>query len=203
MGAIRAAYQSYGLIGLFHLAIDLLATRIRFRGCRLIRRPSYIRGMKWIAFGSGFTAGRGLRIDAEGDDRTTGSLLQIGMNVHVNDYVHIGAIESVKIGNHVLIASNVFITDHDHGSYGRAGLHSDPHVAPDDRDLSSAPVVIEDNVWLGEFVAVLAGARIGKGSIIGTMSTVIGVIPPYSIAVGSPARVIKQYDFESRTWVRV
>ncbi|MDP9052037.1 MAG: hypothetical protein M3O31_15155 [Acidobacteriota bacterium] len=50
---------------------------------------------------------------------------------------------------------------------------------------------------------MLAGARIGRGSIIGTMSTVTGEIPQYSIAVGSPARVIKRYNFESGTWVRV
>jgi acetyltransferase-like isoleucine patch superfamily enzyme len=203
MEEIRELFQSYGVSGICDLALDLLLTRIGFRDCRLVRRPIYVRGRKWIEFGSGFTAGRGLRIDALGRTETKGFLLRIGADVRVNDYVHIGAIESVSIGNRVLIASKVFITDHDHGAYGRGGLHSDPHVAPNDRQLSSAPVVIEDDVWLGEFVAVLAGAKIGRGSIIGTMSTVIGDIPPYSIAVGSPARVIKRYNFESRSWIRV
>ncbi len=203
MESIRTAYQSYGVIGFCDLALDLFLTRIRFPHCRIVRRPIYVRGRKWIEFGSGFSAGRGLRIDALGGDRTEGFLIRVGADVRLNDYVHIGAVESISIGNRVLIASKVFITDHDHGAYGKGGIHSDPRVPPNDRKLSSAPVVIEDDVWLGEFVSVLAGARIGRGSIIGTMSTVTGEIPPYSIAVGSPARVIKRYNFESGTWVRV
>jgi acetyltransferase-like isoleucine patch superfamily enzyme len=61
--------------------------------------------------------------------------------------------------------------------------------------LTAQPVVIEDDVWLGEFVFVLAGGRISRGSVIGTMSTVTRDIPTYSIAVGSPARIIKQFNF--------
>ena len=139
-----------------------------------MRRPLYIRGRRWIVLGRGFTCGRGLRMDALGDSSTTHPLIHIGSDVEMNDYVHIGAVESVTIGDRVLIASKVFISDHDHGSYGKGGIHSDPRIAPAERPLSAAPVVIEDNVWLGEFVSVLAGVRIGKGAIIGTMSTVIG-----------------------------
>jgi len=50
---------------------------------------------------------------------------------------------------------------------------------------------------------VLAGTRIGKGSIIGTMSTVVRDIPAYSVAVGSPARVIKQFNFSNGVWEKV
>jgi lipopolysaccharide O-acetyltransferase len=142
-------------------------------------------------------------MDALGDSSTTGALIHIGSDVSMNDYVHIGAVESVSIGDRVLIASKVFISDHDHGSYGKDGIHSDPRVAPRKRQLWAAAVAIEDDVWLGEFVSVLAGVRIGKGSIIGTMSTVTRDIPPYSIAVGSPARVIKQFNFSNRMWERV
>jgi acetyltransferase-like isoleucine patch superfamily enzyme len=199
---IGAIFSSYGVIGLLNLVIDLIGTKTRFRGCRLVRRPVYIRGRKWIRFDIGFTAGRSLRIDAEGSSVTKGSLVVFGRDVQVNDFVHIGAIESIVIGHRVLIASKVFISDHNHGSYGMHGVHTDPRIPPNQRLLSSAPVVIEDDVWIGEFVSILPGAHIGKGSVIGTMSTVIGVIPPYSIAVGSPARVIKQFDFESGKWKR-
>jgi lipopolysaccharide O-acetyltransferase len=156
-----------------------------------MRRPLRIRGRRWVSLGPNFTSGPGLRIDAFGDDSTSGIIIDIGSDVTLNDYVHIGAVDSIKIGNRVLIASRVFITDHSHGSYGRGGVHTDPRVAPGERLLSASPVVIEDDVWLGEFVSVLAGVRIGQGSIIGTMSTVTRDIPPYCIAVGSPARVIK------------
>ena len=196
-------FASYGLTGLLSLVLDVLGTRIRFRRCRLIRRPVYIRGKRWIVLGKNFSCGRGLRMDALGDSLTTHPLIHIGSDVSLNDYVHIGAVESVTIGDRVLIASKVFISDHDHGSYGKDGIHSDPRVPPAERALNAAPVVIEDDVWLGEFVSVLAGVRIGKGSIIGTMSTVSRNIPPYSIAVGSPARVIKQFNFTSGMWERV
>jgi acetyltransferase-like isoleucine patch superfamily enzyme len=192
-----------GFLGLVSLAFDVVMTRIRFRNCRVIRRPLYIRGKRWISLGPNFTCGRGLRMDALGDSSATSCLIRVGSDVSINDYVHIGAVESVSIGDRVLIASKVFITDHDHGSYGNEGIHSDPRIAPRHRPLSASPVVIEDDVWLGEFVSVLAGVRIGKGSVIGTMSTVTRDIPPYSIAVGSPARVIKQFNFATSMWERV
>ena len=194
---------SYGFLGLVSLAIDLVLTRLRFPKSRLMRRPLYIRGKRWIILGPGFTCGRGLRMDAFGDLSTSHPLIHIGSQVAINDYVHIGAIESVTIGDRVLIASKVFISDHDHGSYGRGSIHSDPRIPPAERQLSAAAVAIEDDVWLGEFVAVLAGVRIGKGSVIGAMSTVTRDIPPYSIAVGSPARVIKRFNFENGAWEKV
>jgi lipopolysaccharide O-acetyltransferase len=200
---IGGTLASYGLIGFVSLVFDLLITRLRFPHCRLMRRPFYVRGRRWIQLGSGFTCGRGLRMDALGDSSTAAPLIVIGADVAINDYVHIGAVESVWIGNRVLIASKVYISDHDHGSYGRSGIHSDPRVAPANRPLSASPVVIEDDVWLCEFVSVLQGVRIGKGSIIGTMSTVTYDIPPYCIAVGSPARIIKRYNLTTGTWERV
>ena len=196
-------FAHYGAIGLLSLAYDVAMTRIRFTKCRLIRRPYYVRGRRWIDFGENLTCGRGLRMDALGDFSVTSHLIRIGLDVEINDYVHIGAVESITIGDRVLIASKVFITDHDHGSYGKSGIHSTPQTAPSQRPLVSSPVVIEDDVWLGEHVSVLAGVRIGKGSVIGTMSTVTRDIPPYSLAVGSPARVIKQFDFTTNMWERV
>jgi len=193
-------YRRYGLAGLLSLALNTAISRLLFPGTRLLRRPFYIRGKRWICFGPNFTCGRGLRLDAFGNSSTKGALIYIGSDVEVNDNVHIGATESIRIGDRVLIASMVFITDHSHGSYGRDGIHSNPRIAPGERPLMAAPVVIEDDVWLGEFVSVLPGVRIGKGSIIGTMSTVTRDIPPYSIAVGSPARVIKQFNFTTETW---
>jgi acetyltransferase-like isoleucine patch superfamily enzyme len=165
-----------------------------------MRRPLYIRGRRWIVLGTGFTCGRGLRMDALGGASTTGPLIRIGCDVAMNDYVHIGAVDSVSIGDRVLIGSKVFISDHHHGAYGSGGIHTDPRIPPAERLLGASPVVIEDDVWLGEFVSVLAGVRIGKGSIIGTMSTVTRDIPPFSVAVGSPARAIKRFNFANGMW---
>jgi lipopolysaccharide O-acetyltransferase len=135
----------------------------------------------------------------ENSDR---KLLVFKNDVQINDFVHIVALERIVIGNNVLIASKVFISDSNHGSYsGEAQSHPDQN--PIERKLSNSPIEIEDNVWLGEFVSVLQGVTIGRGSIIGSMSVVTKDIPPYCIAVGSPARVIKTYNFKTAKWESV
>jgi len=193
----------YGVLGSLRLLLDWVHTRLLFPGSRLVRRPIYIRGRLHILFGRGLTTGVGLRIDAFPPAKPGWPTLEIGNNVEINDYVHIGAAQSVRIGHDVLIASKVFITDHDHGYYGCDGEHDRPELLPGKRKLHSMPVVIESRVWIGESVTVLPGAHIGQGSIIGANAVVKGVIPPGSIAVGVPARVIKQFDAELDRWLRV
>jgi lipopolysaccharide O-acetyltransferase len=199
-------FKRYGLRGMMRLLRDVIITRIEAMliwksSVRLIRRPVYIQGKSHISLGRNFTSGIGMRLDAA---PVHGNVcLEIGDNVQINDYVHIGAINSIKIGKNVLIASKVFITDHDHGSYGRHGRHDSPLSVPKDRELSFSFVTIEDNVWIGEFVAILPGVTVGKGSIIGAMSVVTRDIPPNCIAVGAPAKVVKKYDFETARWEAV
>jgi lipopolysaccharide O-acetyltransferase len=140
----------------------------------------------------------GLRLDAFPIGKNI--CIKIGNNVEINDYVHIGAIQSVTIGDNVLIASKVFISDHNHGHYGTNNRHDSPDSIPKERELSYAPVVIANNVWIGESVSIMPGVTIGKGSIIGAMSVVTRAIPPYCIAVGSPAKEIKKYNFDTSNW---
>lgn len=200
--SLRDYIASYGLWGAFSISLNLVTTKIRFRNARIIRPPFYIRGRRWIQVGSGFTTGRGLRMEAYPADRNRRIRIDIGHHVQINDDVHIAAVDLVQIGNHVLIASKVYISDHNHGTYSGAGQDS-PLVPPEARKLSFKPVTIDDNVWIGEFVSILPGVHIGEGSIIGTMSVVNRDIPPYSIAVGSPAKVIKQFNFQTDRWERL
>jgi lipopolysaccharide O-acetyltransferase len=198
----RGLFASYGIFGVLDMALCVVTTKMRFRNARIVRRPAFIRGKQWIKVGDGFTTGRALRMEAFPADSSDRIRIEIGDHVQLNDYVHIAAVDYVYIGNDVLIASKVFISDHNHGSY--SGKEQDsPLVPPVARVLHSNPVVIEDNVWIGEFVSILPGVRIGEGSIIGTMSVVTRNIPPFCIAVGSPARVIKQFNFGSKCWERV
>jgi acetyltransferase-like isoleucine patch superfamily enzyme len=190
--------RNYGVLGLLRLFLDWIFTRLTFPQARIIRRPAYIRGTGKIRVGPGFTSGPGLRIDCFGDSAE----VVIGSYVEVNDYVHIGARASVTIGDRVLIASSVFISDHNHGCYaGPAEQHSSPLTPPAERPYQRLPVQIEDDVWLGEHVCVLPGVRIGKGSIIGAASVVTSSVPPYTICVGAPARPIKRFDFQLNEWV--
>ncbi len=195
--------EAYSVLGIVNLIYFKIRTKFVFSNARLIRFPFRVRGKKNIRVGKGFTTGFNCRIDAFGKrDKGKKAIVNIGDNVQINDYVHIGAVENVSIGDNVLIASKVFITDHNHGSY--SGVNQDsPYSIPKERQILSKPVVIEKNVWLGEFVSVLPGVTIGEGTIIGTMSVVNKDIPPFSIAVGSPAKVIKKYNHELKKWLTI
>lgn len=118
-------------------------------------------------------------------------LLVIGDNVILNDNVHIACADYIEIGDNCLFASNIFISDHNHGNYNKltAKIFSQKVV---DRDLTLKSVKIGNNVWLGEGVIVLPGSIIGDNTIIGANSVVHGKIEANSIAVGSPAHVIKR-----------
>lgn len=83
------------------------------------------------------------------------------------------------------------------------GAISCPNVAPKDRPYKHDPVVIKDNVWIGESVIVMPGVTIGYGSIVGAHSVVTTSLPEKCMAVGSPARVIKRFDEETKQWITI
>jgi lipopolysaccharide O-acetyltransferase len=102
-----------------------------------------------------------------------------------------------------LIASRVFISDHNHGNYHIQDYESGPDTPPANRPLSSRPVHIGRNVWLGEQVCILPGVTIGDGVIVGANSVVTHDIPSNSIAAGNPARLIRVFDTETQSWKRI
>ena len=192
--------SKYSIIQILSLIIYKIKGWLIFKNARLIRFPFRVRGKQYIKIGRGFTTGFNCRIDALNiNNRDEKYLIEIGENVEINDEVHIGATEKIIIGDNVLIASKVYISDHNHGSY--KGEEQDfPMSIPKERKIYSSPIKIEKNVWIGEFVSILQGVTIGEGSIIGTMSVVTKDIPPYTIAVGSPAKPIKKYNFKTKKW---
>lgn len=194
--------KRYGILGSLRLIMALIYTKVFYRQARLIRLPFDIRNKKNIKIGKNFTAGFGCRIEAFPLDDTSKICINIGENVQINDYVHIGAVGSIIIGNNVLMASKIYISDHNHGSYDE-DQNDHPMSIPTERKAISKPVIIEDNVWIGESVCILPGVTIGKGSVIGALSVVTKSIPPFSIAVGSPAKVVKIYDFENNKWIKI
>ncbi|MGB1251174.1 MAG: DapH/DapD/GlmU-related protein [Candidatus Promineifilaceae bacterium] len=108
--------------------------------------------------------------------------MEIGENTFINYGVSMTAIEKVTIGRNCSIGTYVMIIDND--------FHS---LSPEHRDIQppSKPITIGNNVWLGGHVIVLPGVTIGDGSVIGAGSVVTGNIPPRSLAVGTPAKVIR------------
>lgn len=101
--------EQYGVLGVLKMFINLIRTKLTFSNARIIRFPIDIRGKKYIQISKGFTTGIGCRIEAypKGNYKT----LFIGENFQMNDYVHITALESVKIGKNVLLASKIYISD--------------------------------------------------------------------------------------------
>ena len=193
--------KRYGILGALRLLASLIYTKIFFKQARLIRLPFDIRNKRNIKIGNGFTSGFGCRIEAFPLDSKNKICITIGDDVQINDYVHIGAVGSITIGNNVLMASKIYISDHNHGNYDEL-ISDHPMSIPMDRKALCRPVVIGDNVWLGESVCVLPGVTIGKGCVVGALSVVTKSIPPYTIAVGSPAKVVKEYDFEINKWIK-
>ena len=192
----------YGVIGFLKLIVSFIFTKVFFRNARLIRLPFDIRHKKNIQIGDFLTTGYGCRFEVHQIKMTNKKVLIFGKNIEINDYVHISAGERVFIGDNVLIASKVFISDINHGNY-KGNNQDSPLSTPNSRELSTNPITIKDNVWIGEGVCIMPGVTIGIGCVIGALSVVTKNIPDYSVAVGSPARIVKQYDFESKRWVRV
>jgi len=157
-----------------------------------VKYPYYVTGKEHIKIGKSFHAGTALRLEAIDqylNEKYKPSIL-IGDNVCFNNNVHIGAINRICIGDNVLIGSNVMITDHIHGNCKM----NDLLIPPIKRKLySKGPVIIEDDVLIGENVCILPGCTIGKGAVLGAGAVVTSDIPPYSVAVGVPAkaRIIK------------
>jgi lipopolysaccharide O-acetyltransferase len=194
---LRDKLRKHGLVHLVWLAVCKIYTATFYPGCRLIRLPIMVRGRSNISFGRGLVTGFMVRLDAFGQS----GCLQFGDRVELNDFVHIGALRSVVIGDDALIASRVFISDHDHGIYSGAGDHSSPDERPRSRVDHVQPVRIGNRVWIGEGASVLAGVTIGDGAVIGAGAVVTRDVPEACLAVGAPARVIRRYDAATGRWL--
>lgn len=186
---------SLGIFGLIRLTRDLVLTKLLFREARIVRWPFYIRNEGQLKIGKGFSSGPRLTLET----RRKNAQLLIGGNCVANSDLHIGAIESVEIGENVLIASGVFISDHSHGIY--SGEQQDnPNTPPNLRELFSKPVKIGDNCWIGEKAAILPGVTLGDGTIVGAGSVVTKSFEGGTIIAGNPAKILKKYDTNKKEW---
>ena len=109
---------------------------------------------------------------------------EIGERSYIGPNAVMGAGGTIIIGSHVQMGPNVTITAENH-------VFSDPERRIDEQGVSHEGVHIEDECWIGGGVIVLDGVCIGQGSVVGAGALVTKSIPPYSVAVGVPARVIR------------
>lgn len=118
----------------------------------------------------------------------------VGDNCWIGKRNSFAAINKVQIGNNVLFAGYVHITDHSHG-YEDINL-----PVMKQKLISKGPVIIEDDCWLGFGCEVLSGVHIGKHCIVAARAVVTKDVPSYSIVAGNPARIVKRWDFETKKW---
>lgn len=164
-------------------------------GCRII-------GGDHISFGRNVYAGRDLWLEAVISYRSQhfDPEIAIGDHVSFSDGVHISSIANVAIGSHCLFGSKIYVSDHNHGIY-RGECQSRPEEAPADRLLGGGgPVVIGENVWVGDNSVIIGPVTIGRGAIIGANSVVRGMVPPNTIVAGTPAKPIKIFNSETGFW---
>ncbi len=121
----------------------------------------------------------------------------IGNRVVATGHLTLGAHQEIRIGDDVMFADNVHLTDAFHGFENAEEPYKYQPM------FRMAPIVIERGCWIGQNVVILPGVTVGELSIVGANSVVARDIPARSIAVGAPARVIKTWDGQARRWIPV
>jgi acetyltransferase-like isoleucine patch superfamily enzyme len=159
---------------------------------------------KFIKMGRNFYSASPVWIEAvfRYKDQKFKPFIEIGNNFSCSDGLHISAVKHVVIGDNCLFGSNVYVGDHNHGSYSGL-LQSHPEEPPNSRALhSNGEVTIGKNTWIGSNVLILGPADIGEGCIIAANSIVKGNYNKNTIIAGSPAREIKEFNEKTKAWIR-
>lgn len=192
--------MQYGVYEIIKNIKNVVLTKTFHHSARLIRYPCAIRNSNNIVFNKGFTCGYHCRFEAIAYHDAIGNII-FGEQCRLGDNVHIAAASKVTLGNHVLIASHVFITDCSHGIYTSAVPTTNPSLdIPNNREIVAQETKIGNHVWIGENVVILIGVTIGDGCIIGAGAVVTKDIPNNCIAVGNPAKIIKKYNSTTNMW---
>ena len=121
-------------------------------------------------------------------------------DIIIGDRTRIGLgntlIGPVTIGNDIMLAQNVVMSGLNHG-------YEDITMSIHDQKVTTAQITIEDEAWIAANSVIVAGVTVGKHSVVAAGSVVTKDVPPYSIVGGNPAKLLKQYNFESKKWERV
>ncbi len=162
-------------------------------GCRIMP-PFHFANLHQMSLGERVVIRAYGWLNAIGDEKEGTVKLSIGSDTGIGMGTTISAARQVVIGEYVVMARNVYISDHAHAfkdinaPISRQGID---HINP---------VSIGRHTWLGQNAVVLPGASIGQHCVIGANSVVNRPIPDFSVAVGAPARVVKTYNQSTGQW---
>lgn len=149
----------------------------------VIQLPLRISGAHRISIGDDVFIGSDSWLDVAGDGDSV--VLEIGAGTRISGHCVLSAASSVRFGAKVLLARNVYVSDHNHAFDDLARPVLEQGLT------EPAPVLIEDGAWLGENVVVCPGVTIGRGAVVGANAVVLSDIPAFAVAVGVPARVVR------------
>src|SRR5258705_1097540 len=173
----------------------ILGWKSRLSGAVNVGRGSTIawRRITRVA-GNALSIGEGSIVHADVSFEETGGKIQIGNRTFIGRS-HLICYRSLVIGDDVIMSWGITIVDHDSHSIDWMDRRNDVREWGAGRKnwerIAHAPVVVSDRAWIGFNVSVLKGVTIGEGAVIGACSVVTQDIPPYALAVGNPARVIR------------
>lgn len=165
----------------------------RFKQCHhtvRFRKIGQLHGMSNISIGEGtyFSEGIYLTTCNEIFENKDSLEIVIGKNCKIGEYNHITAANRIIIGDCLLTGKWVTITDNSHGETDMESLHK----CPSKRCLTSkGPVIIGNNVWIGDKATILPGVTIGDGAVIAANSVVTKDVPAYTVVGGIPAKILK------------
>lgn len=168
--------------------------RTRFKSCPLsvhFRTIGMLNGMECITIGENSTFGKDVFLTAwpKLHELVFTPELIIGSNCNFGAYNHITCTNKLVIGDDCLTGKWVTITDNSHGNTDIETLHQHPLYRS---IVSKGPVIIGNNVWIGDKATILPGVTIGDGAVIAANTVVTRDVPAYSVCVGNPGRVIKK-----------
>lgn len=178
--------------GYLRRRLGLAVTRLVHRRVRFGSRCDVRRGARFevargadVRFGDGCVLDHGFTLESRGR-------IDVGSRTVFGHHCTLAADERVEIGENCLIAEMVSIRDHDHA-------FSSTEVSIIDQGRKTAPVHIGDNVWVGAKATINKGVSIGSNTVVGAHAVVTGDLPDNCVAVGIPARVVRQRDRDATT----
>jgi acetyltransferase-like isoleucine patch superfamily enzyme len=150
----------------------------------VLQLPVRLDGEDRIAVGERVFVGSASWLQVVGDDPT--ARLTIGDGTALSGHAVLSCARSLTIGRRVLMARGVYVADHGHAFQDLER----PVIEQGLADV--APVEIADGAWLGENVVVCPGVRIGRNAVVGANAVVTRDVPDFCVAVGAPARVVRE-----------
>jgi acetyltransferase-like isoleucine patch superfamily enzyme len=147
--------------------------------------PVRLVGERRIALGSGVFIGADSWLQTLPDGDSQSVAISIGDGTSIVGACVISAVRSVQLEENVLLARNVYISDHMH----RYDQTNQPVLAQGLEKIK--PVLIRRGAWLGQNVVVCPGVTIGRGAVVGANSVVTQDVPDFAVAAGAPARIVK------------